>query len=180
MDFIQQCFEKGMTEDDGGFDLSCIRPTLRSTFSLAFLRRMKNLQNEQDQVYEALEQYQAPLREITGGDRLLPQAGGGPDEELVILTTLLSSERFGAKDCHGLGKYHLGGVLASVRCWVAVGAVVGSAACDLPKLRISVPRRERSLTHLWASLMRRHVAFLQCRDRSKVHPGPVLKVCCQN
>eukprot|EP00434_Breviolum_minutum_P028617 symbB.v1.2.025321.t1/scaffold2451.1/size78874/6 len=33
MDFIQQCFEKGMTED---------------------------------QVYEALEQYQAPLREITG------------------------------------------------------------------------------------------------------------------
>lgn len=152
MDFIQQCFEKGMTEDDGGFDLCCIRPTLRSTFSLAFLRRMKNLQNEQDQVYEALEQYQAPLREITGGDRLLPQAGGGRR----VGHSYAVGFRFGAKDCHG--QYHLGGVLASVRCWVSVGAVVGSA-CDPPKLRISVPRRERSLTHLWANLMRRHVAI---------------------
>ena len=107
----------------------------------------------------------------------MPQGGGGPDEELVILT-LLSSERFGAKDCHG--QYHFGGLLASVRCLVAVGAVVDSSACDPPKLRISVPRRERSLTHWWASLMRRHVAFPQCRDRSKVHQGPVLKGCCQN
>ena len=35
MDFIQQCFEKGMTEDDS-YNFCCIRPTLRSTFSLAF------------------------------------------------------------------------------------------------------------------------------------------------